>query len=198
MIKRVIPLSVQTGGIDIVTTTETSSLFTSLETAVKVRNSKDKTNNFNLLPICLAHHWVGQSIRDSRGVGPEAEGWVWLWDGVGGEVGLHPRHAPHVAHRVGHELGRHRGHLVVVPTHGVSEGVPTAHPHPHAHPPPPVVAQPEEVRHPGPLLLGLGGELPVPGLDAVLLHGERTFNLKQRSGSSLGFIFPILRCLIRN
>ena len=42
IIKRVIPLSVQTGGIDIVTTTETSSLFTSLETAVKVRNSKDK------------------------------------------------------------------------------------------------------------------------------------------------------------
>ena len=104
-----------------------------------------------------------------------------LGDGVGGEVGLHPRHAgPHVAHRVGHELGRHRGHLVVVAAHGVGEGVAAAHPHPHPHAPPPVMAQAEEVRHPGPLLLGLGGELPVPGLDTVLLHGQWTFNLEEK------------------
>ena len=129
--------------------------------------------NFSPFNFLWTHHRVSQSIRYVGGVWAETEGWVGL-----GEIRLHPRHAgPHVAHGVRHELGRHRRHLVVVAAHRVGEGVTAAHTHPHAHPPPPVMAETEEVSHASPLLLGLGGQLPVPGLDAVLLHGERTLNL---------------------
>jgi len=87
---------------------------------------------------------------------------------------LHPRrhgaHAAHVHRGVRHELGGHRRHLVIVSTHRRGEGVSTAHTH--SHTPAAVQTGPEEVRHPRPLLLGLGGQLPVPGLDPVLLHGQ--------------------------
>jgi hypothetical protein len=35
----------------------------------------------------------------------------------------------------------------------------------------------EEIRHAGALLFGFGGELPVPGLDPVLLHGHGSLHL---------------------
>ncbi len=35
----------------------------------------------------------------------------------------------------------------------------------------------EEIRHAGALLFGFGGELPVPGLDTVLLHGHGSLHL---------------------
>ena len=66
--------------------------------------------------------------------------------------------------------------LVIVSAHRRGEGVSTAHTH--AHPPAAVKTGPEEVRHPRPLLLGLGGQLPVPGLDPVLLHGQGSLNLR--------------------
>lgn len=64
---------------------------------------------------------------------------------------------------------------MIVSAHGRGEGVPAAHAHPHA--PPTVQPGAEEVCHPGSLLLGLGGELPVPRLDAVLLHGQGPLHL---------------------
>ena len=67
--------------------------------------------------------------------------------------------------------------LVIVSAHGGGEGVSTAHAHPHA--PAAVQPGPEEVCHPRPLLLGLGGQLPVPGLDPVLLHRQGSLNLGQ-------------------
>lgn len=66
--------------------------------------------------------------------------------------------------------------LVIVAAHRRGEGVSAAHPH--AHTPAAVQTGPEEVRHPRPLLLGLGGQLPVPGLDPVLLHGQGPLNLR--------------------
>ena len=67
--------------------------------------------------------------------------------------------------------------LVIVSAHGGGEGVSAAHAHPHA--PAAVEPGPEEVCHPRPLLLGLGGQLPVPGLDPVLLHRQGSLNLGQ-------------------
>ena len=158
-------------------------------------------------------HGISNSICGGCSVGPEAEGCCVRL--------LHPRrHGAHAAHvvrhtGVGHELGRHRGHLqcnvwclislflvtsnhlMIVSAHGRCEGVPAAHAHPHA--PPTVQAGAEEVCHPGSLLLGLGGELPVPGLDPVLLHSQGPLHLPRdviryrrgRGGHWPGFICPI-------
>ena len=65
---------------------------------------------------------------------------------------------------------------MIVSTHRGGEGVSTAHSH--AHTPAAIQTGPEEVSHPRPLLLGLGGQLPVPGLDPVLLHGQGSLNLR--------------------
>ena len=70
----------------------------------------------------------------------------------------------------------HNTDLVIVSAHRRGEGISTAHSHAHA--PAAIQASPEEVRHPRPLLLGLGGKLPVPGLDPVLLHGQGPLNLR--------------------
>ena len=141
-------------------------LFTSVRNS---ENTNDLSETCKVSQFLSAHHRISKSICRGCRVWAEAEGWVRLL-----HPGRHGAHAPHVHWGVRHELGRHRRHLreggwvsmggkmscdntdlVIVSAHRRGEGVSTAHSHAHAQSA--IPASSEEVSHPRPLLLGLGG-----------------------------------------